>query len=103
MPEDRTRRTGVAKSAFRLIAALVLIQVGLIITQADTPEPTPPLEDLVRQASYVFIGTVIRLKTATGPNTPARNRAAVVLVNEVLHARTGLPYLRDKEITVVLN
>lgn len=103
MPEDWTKRTGVAKSAFRLIAALVLIQVGVIITQADIPAPTPPLEDLVRQASYVFIATVTKLKTASGANTPARNRAAVMLVNEVLYARAGLPDLGDKEITVELN
>jgi hypothetical protein len=44
---------------FRLIAAFVMVQVGLIITRADAPQPTPPPEDLVRQASYVFTGTVL--------------------------------------------
>ena len=103
MPEDRTRRTDVAKSAFRLIAVLVLILICLIISRADTPQPTPPLEDLVRQASYVFVGTVLKLKTVAGGGVPAGNRAAVVLVNEVLYGRTGLPDLTGKQITVELN
>jgi hypothetical protein len=102
MPKDRTKRTDAAKSTLRLIAAFVLVQVGLIITRADAPQP-PPLEDLVRQASYVLVGTVLKLKTVTGASIPASNRAAVVLVNEVLYERRGLPDLTGKEITIELS
>jgi hypothetical protein len=85
---------------FRLIAAFVMVQVGLIITRADAAQPTPPLEDLVRQASYVFTGTVLKLKTVHGSSLAANKGAVAVLVNEVIYERAGLPDLTGKEIIV---
>jgi hypothetical protein len=86
---------------FRLSAALVMLQAGSIITGADTA--TPPLEDLVRQASYVFTGTVLKLKPLRGANLPASKDTAAVLVNEVIYERAGLPDLTGKEIIIEWN
>ena len=88
---------------FRLIAAFVMVQVGLIITRADAPQPTPPLEDLVRQASYVFTGTVVKLKTVRGASLPASKGTVAVRVNEVIYERAGLPDLTGMEIIVESN
>jgi hypothetical protein len=80
-----------------------MIQAALIITRAETPQPTSPLEDLVRQASCVFVGTVLKHKTVTGASSPEAHRTAVVAVNEVIYKRSGLPDLTDKEIIIELS
>jgi hypothetical protein len=98
MQKDRT-----TNSAIRVTAALALFCAGVPAVHADAPQPTPSLEHLVRQASYVFVGTVLKLKTVTGTSMPASNHYAIVLVNELVHAREGLADLTGKEITVELN
>jgi hypothetical protein len=87
----------------RWIAAFVMVQVGLIITRADTLQPILPLEDLVRQANYVFTGTVLKLKPVRGTNLPAGKGTIAVFVDEVIYERAGLPDLTGKEIIVESN
>jgi hypothetical protein len=102
MAEVRTKGARAAKYDFSLIARIVLLQIGAIIVAAAPQKTTSPLEDLVSQSSYVFIGTVLKLNAVTVASMSASNRMVVVLVNEVLYSRIAVPELTGKEITVEL-
>lgn len=59
-------------------------------------------DDAVRRATFVFIGTVVRLNATTIPDVPASESTAVVRVDEVIDAPGAPPDLGGKEITVKL-
>jgi hypothetical protein len=59
-------------------------------------------EELANQASFVFRGTVQRVKAATMDQVPVNDRTAVVRVDEVLQAPEPLRDYAGQEITVQL-
>ena len=60
----------------------------------------PSIDDLARQASLVFIGTVTELGTSTVPVLPASENLVVVRVDRSLRVDPVLGDLRGKLITV---
>src|ERR1051325_10853961 len=62
----------------------------------------PNVEQLARQARFVFKGTVIKLKGATMKEIPVNDRTAVVRVDEIVQAPPALSELTGQEITVQL-
>ncbi len=60
-------------------------------------------DELARQASFVFKGTVIKLKAATMPSVPITNQTVIVHVDQVLQAPKVLSGYEGKDITVQLS
>lgn len=58
--------------------------------------------ELTRQATFVFKGTVQKLKAATVAGLPVTSRTAIVRVDEVIQAPALLAHYQGKEITVQL-
>jgi len=59
-------------------------------------------EGLARQASFVFKGTVKKLKAATLPSVPVTDQTVIVHVDQVLQAPKLLSGYEGKDITVQL-
>jgi hypothetical protein len=60
-------------------------------------------DELARQASFVFKGTVEKLKAATMPSVPITSQTVVVHVDQVLQAPKILSGYEGKDITVQLS
>jgi len=63
---------------------------------------TASQEVLARQASFVFKGTVKKLKAATLPSVPVTDQTVIVRVDQVLQAPKLLSGYEGKDITVQL-
>ena len=63
----------------------------------------PSVEDTVRQASFVFVGTVARLGATTVRTYAVQPGTAVVKVDRVFRAPEAVGNLSGREITVQLN
>ncbi len=63
---------------------------------------TLPPEDLIRQAKFIFRGTVQRLNAATMTAVPITDETTVIKVDEVLQAPETLGDYTGKDITVQL-
>jgi hypothetical protein len=57
---------------------------------------------LAQQASFVFKGTIMKLKAATMKAIPVTDRTAIVRVDEVIHAPESLAQYAGQDITVQL-
>ena len=64
---------------------------------------TSAQDQLADQASFVFKGTVNKLKAATMSNVPVTSRTAIVRVDEILQAPKLLSGYQGQNITVQLN
>src|SRR5215208_7971232 len=62
-----------------------------------------PIDDLKRQSTFAFVGTVKKLNEATMAQVPVTDSTAVVTVNEVLQAPPMLADLAGTDITVQLS
>lgn len=60
------------------------------------------LEDLVRQSTFIFEGTVTKLQSATMPVVPVSDSTIVVKVDEVLQAPNSLSDYTGREVTVLV-
>lgn len=60
----------------------------------------PDAEALAQQVTFVFKGTVLKLKAATMSDIPLTDRTAVVRVDEVIDAPEALSQYAGQEITV---
>jgi hypothetical protein len=60
-------------------------------------------EKLASQATFIFKGTVKRLKAATIPSLPVTEKTAVVRVDEILRASEALQHFAGTDITVLLD
>jgi hypothetical protein len=63
---------------------------------------TSPIEDLARQARFIFRGTVEKLGAATMSGVPITDATAIVKIEEVIHAPSVLGDLTGKDVTVQL-
>jgi hypothetical protein len=96
---------------WRRVGAIVLtLGVGaalLMLSAAGTPEaeggPAPvDIDKLVAKATFIFKGTVAKLKAANMPGVPVSDRTVVVRVDEVRHGPKAMAHYKGKEITVRL-
>ena len=62
-------------------------------TESDTAEPA---------ATFVFLGTIKKLKAATMPSVPVDDRTVVVRVEQVVEAPANLAHLAGTDVTVRL-
>src|SRR5947209_18759713 len=60
-------------------------------------------EELARRASFIFKGTVQKLKAATMPSVPVSDRTAIVRVDHVIEAPRMLSGYEGRDITVQLS
>lgn len=65
--------------------------------------PNARQDELAQQASFIFKGTVKKLKAATMPSVPITNQTAVVHVDQVQQAPKLLSGYEGKDITVQLS
>jgi hypothetical protein len=68
----------------------------------SVPPAAPALEELVRQSSYMFKGTIKVASAATMPIVPVSASTAVVSVDEVLNAPPTLSTYLHQDITIQL-
>ncbi len=59
-------------------------------------------EGFVRQATFIFVGTVVKVNATTMPEVQATESTAVVRVDEIIEAPGAPPDLRGQEITIQL-
>jgi hypothetical protein len=64
---------------------------------------TPTKQEPSSEATYIFKGTVEKLKAATMKNVPVDNRTVVVRVDQVIEAPKNLADYAGKDITVQLS
>ena len=57
-------------------------------------------EALAQQASFIFKGTVQKLKATSMPGVPVNDRTAIVRVDEIVQAPEALSHYAGQEITV---
>ncbi|MDQ3966700.1 MAG: hypothetical protein M3246_09705 [Actinomycetota bacterium] len=65
--------------------------------------PNSQIDDLMRQSTFTFVGTVKRLNAATMAAVPVTENTAVVTVDEVLQAPPMLADLAGSDVTVQLS
>jgi hypothetical protein len=89
-----------AKQVLTLCTVLSILQpLQSRWVRAQTPEAT---EDVLRQATLVFTGTVQETSATTMPAVKANNSTAVVRVDQVIDGSNAPPDLVGKQITVQL-
>lgn len=96
--------------AFRLInnnhASFLIIVIGVIVSLSSScasihATNQPNFEGLVRQSTFIFKGTVIKLQSATMPTVPISERTVVVKVDGILQTPTLLEsHIMGKQVTV---
>jgi len=59
-------------------------------------------EGLAQQATFIFQGTVNKLRASTIPSVPVTEKTVVVRVDEILRAPDTLAHYKDEQITVQL-
>lgn len=84
-----------------------MVLLGFCLSSAmkaaeSSPQGAATAEALVKQATFIFVGTVLRLKATTIPEVQPSDSTAVVRVDEVLEGAGAPPDLKGKEITVQL-
>jgi hypothetical protein len=86
------------------VLALVLFALQPADPQNSPGESAPAAsaESLIRQATFVFVGTVLRLNATTMPEVQPSESTAVVRVDEILEGPGAPPDLAGQEITVQL-
>jgi hypothetical protein len=82
--------------------SLTFILMCLLFAGENSAQGPNAKEDDVRRATFVFIGTVVRLNATTMPEVKASASTAVVRVDEVIDGHGAPPDLAGKEITVQL-
>lgn len=87
-----------------LVAALVLLAVHPAAPQNSPGQPSQAegMENLIRHATFVFVGTVTRTNATTMAEVPASDSTAVVRVDEIIEAPGAPPDLVGQEITMQL-
>jgi hypothetical protein len=85
-----------------LAVGLALLVSGLGFGLQEEAAPSN-LENLVREAKFIFKGTVQKLNATTMQDLKASDTTVTVKVDEVLTAPKGLDKFKGKEITVLLN
>jgi|KBSMisStandDraft_5_1062788.scaffolds.fasta_scaffold00698_7 hypothetical protein len=81
--------------------ALFLVLLG-INSDALEAQPLTALDQLTRESSYIFLGTVTRAKASTSSLLPANDSTIVVRVDVVLHAPETLADYTGQELTILL-
>ncbi len=66
------------------------------------PQQQTSMESLIRQATFIFVGTVARTNATTMSEVQASDSTAVVRVDEIVEAPGAPPDLNGQEITVKL-
>lgn len=90
-------------SLYCLWVSLLVFHPGLFPgLMASPPQAEVTSESVIRQATFIFKGTVVKLKATTMPEVKASDSTAVVRVDEVIEALGTPPDLPGKEITVQL-
>ena len=74
----------------------------LLCAGQNSAQGSSATEDVVRRATFVFIGTVVKLNATAMPEVKASESTAVVRVDEVIDDPGAPPDLAGKEITVQL-
>jgi hypothetical protein len=91
---------------FRLLILLLFTALSACTSNgaaAGAPqEATSKTEELVRQSSLVFTGTVKKLNATTVPMVSASQSTAIVRVEEIVHNAGVVTDIAGKEITVEL-
>jgi len=82
--------------------SLTFILMCLLCAGQNSAQGPSATEDVVRRATFVFIGTVVKLNATTMPEVKASESTAVVRVDEVIDGPGAPPDLASKEITVQL-
>jgi hypothetical protein len=72
-------------------------------TSAENQQQEASMESLIRQATFVFVGTVVRTNATTMSEIPASDATAVVRVDEIVEAPGAPPDLKGQVITVKLS
>jgi len=88
-----------------LVLALVLFALPLAEPQNGPGESgqSAGTESLIRQATFVFVGTVVKVNATTMPEeVQASESTAIVRVDEIILASGAPPDLAGQEITVQL-
>ena len=86
---------------FAIFFASLSICLGL--AQVALPQAQTRFDQLVRQSSYIFSGTVKKVRASTLGLLPASDRTVVVQVDAVLHAPKTLADYTGREVTVELH
>lgn len=89
----------------------VTFVVGLILfllnggapSKAEGSGQAANMESLTRQATFIFVGTVVRTNATTMPEVRASDSTAVVRVDQIIEAPGATPDLAGQEITVQLS
>lgn len=90
-------------SFYCLWVSLFVFQPGLFPgLMANPPQAEVTTESVIRQATFIFKGTVVKLSATTMPEVKASDSSAVVRVDEVIDAPGAPADLAGKEITVQL-
>ncbi len=88
---------------FYLWISLFAFHQGLLPSvMANPPQVNVTEENLTRQATFIFKGTVVKLNATTMSAVRASESTAVVRIDEVIDAPGAPPDLPGKEITVQL-
>jgi hypothetical protein len=82
--------------------SLTFILMCLLCAGESSAQGPGATEDVIRRATFVFNGTVMKLNATTMPEVKASDSTAVVRVDEVIDGSGGPPDLAGKEITVQL-
>ncbi len=86
------------------IALFILNLAGPASSAAQTSsQPADPTESLIRQSTFIFLGTVVNLNASTMSEVPANESTAVVRVDEIIEAPGTPSGLLRQEITVQLS
>ena len=87
---------------------ITLLLMALPLNRAIAAPQAPPQEaaaktdDMLRQSSLVFAGTVKKLNATTVPTVPASDGTAIVRVDEIVHNAGVVTDIAGKDITVEL-
>lgn len=96
----------------RPVMPLTLLSIVLFVFHFSVPalnaganslQASGTTESLIRQATFVFVGTVVKLNATTMPEVRATESTAIVRVDEVIEGPGAPPDLKGKEITVQLS
>jgi len=89
--------------SFFLIVVFVFGLTPASNAAGNSPQELGTTESLIRQATFIFVGTVVRLSASTVPEVPVTDATAVVRVDDIIEGPGAPPDLKGQEITVQLS
>jgi hypothetical protein len=90
------------KSLSVLSQVLLFCLSSALVCAENSSQPAGAVDNLTRQATFIFVGTVARLNASTVSEVQASPAIAVVRVDDILEAPGAPVDLKGQEITVRL-